>query len=150
MNYVVTGSAGFIGSHIAEYLIDHGHDVTVVDNMATGNMGNIQQLRDTPHFHFVQGSITDSGLLKDTFKNAQGIFHQAAIPSIPRSIKDPVATNEVNVNGTLPGARGGEGVRGEEGGVCVPGIRRHAEPAGESGKNSLSKLQIQEIRKKSL
>ncbi len=91
------GSSG----HIAEYLIDHGHDVTVVDNLATGNMGNIQQLRDTPHFHFVQGSITDLDLLNDTFKNADGIFHQAAIPSVPRSIKDPVATNDANVNGTI-------------------------------------------------
>jgi UDP-glucose 4-epimerase len=93
----VPGSSG----HIAEYLIDHGHDVTVVDNLATGNMGNIQQLRDTPHFHFVQGSITDLDLLNDTFKNADGIFHQAAIPSVPRSIKDPVATNDANVNGTI-------------------------------------------------
>ncbi len=101
MNYVVTGGAGFIGSHIAEYLIDHGHDVTVVDNLATGNMGNIQQLRDNPHFHFMQGSITDPEILKDTFKNADGIFHQAAIPSVPRSIKDPVATNDANVNGTI-------------------------------------------------
>ena len=101
MNYVVTGGAGFIGSHIAEYLIDHGHDVTVVDNLATGDMGNIQQLRDNPHFHFMQGSITDPEILKDTFKNADGIFHQAAIPSVPRSIKDPVATNDANVNGTI-------------------------------------------------
>ncbi len=101
MDSVVTGGAGFIGSHIAEYLIDHGHEVTVIDNLATGNMGNIQHLRDNPHFHFVQGSITDPGLLKYTFKNADGIFHQAAIPSVPRSIKDPVATNEVNVHGTI-------------------------------------------------
>jgi len=101
MNSLVTGGAGFIGSHIAEYLIDHGHEVTVIDNLATGNMGNIQHLRDNPHFHFVQGSITDPGLLKDTFRNADGVFHQAAIPSVPRSIKDPVATNDANVNGTL-------------------------------------------------
>ena len=91
------GSSG----HIAEYLIDHGHDVTVVDNLATGNMGNIQQLRDNPHFHFVQGSITDSRLLNDVFRGSDGIFHQAAIPSVPRSIRDPVATNDANVNGTI-------------------------------------------------
>jgi len=93
----VPGSSG----HIAEYLIDHGHDVTVVDNLATGNMGNIQQLRDNPHFHFVQGSITDSRLLNDVFRGSDGIFHQAAIPSVPRSIRDPVATNDANVNGTI-------------------------------------------------
>ncbi|MCQ8893256.1 MAG: SDR family oxidoreductase [Methanolinea sp.] len=101
MNYVVTGGAGFIGSHIIEYLVDHGHDVTVVDNLFSGKKENIRHLLDHPRFHFVQGSITDSGLLDDTFRNADGIFHQAAIPSVPRSIRDPVATNEVNVNGTL-------------------------------------------------
>lgn len=101
MNYLVTGGAGFIGSHIAEYLIDRGHSVTVVDNLFSGKKENIRHLLDTPHFKFVQGSITDPDLLKDTFKNADGIFHQAAIPSVPRSIRDPVATNNTNVNGTL-------------------------------------------------
>jgi len=95
MNFLVTGGAGFIGSHLAEYLVDRDHEVTVIDNLATGNMGNIQHLRDNPLFHFVQGSITDPGLLKETFKNADGIFHQAAIPSVSRSIQDPVATNDV-------------------------------------------------------
>jgi len=101
MNYVVTGGAGFIGSHIAECLVDHGHDVTVVDNLFSGKEENIRHLFNNPHFYFVQGSITDPDLLKDIFKNADGIFHQAAIPSVPRSIRDPVATNEVNVGGTL-------------------------------------------------
>ena len=101
MKYVVTGGAGFIGSHITEYLVNHGHDVTVVDNLFSGKKENLRHLCDNPHFHFMQGSITNTVLLKEVCRDADGIFHQAAIPSVPRSIQDPVATNEVNVNGTL-------------------------------------------------
>jgi UDP-glucose 4-epimerase len=101
MNYLVTGGAGFIGSHIAEYLIDHGHDVTVVEYLFSGKKENIRHLFDNPHFHFVQGSITDSGLLKDTFKNADGIFHQAAIPSVPRSIENPAFETPLNIQGSI-------------------------------------------------
>jgi len=101
MKYVVTGGAGFIGSHLAECLVDWGHDVTVIDNLFSGRKENIRHLFDNPHFHFVQGSITNPDLLEDVFRGADGIFHQAAIPSVPRSIKDPVATNDANVNGTL-------------------------------------------------
>jgi UDP-glucose 4-epimerase len=101
MNYVVTGGAGFIGSHIAEHLIHHGHDATVLDNLFSGKKDNIRHLLDHPNFRFVEGSITSIDLLNDAFQNADGIFHQAAIPSVPRSIQDPVATNNANVNGTL-------------------------------------------------
>ncbi len=101
MKYVVTGGAGFIGSHIAEYLVDHGHDVTVIDNLFSGKKENIQNLIDYPHLTYVQGSITDLYLLKKAFAGMDGIFHQAAIPSVPRSVQNPVATNEANVNGTL-------------------------------------------------
>lgn len=101
MNYIVTGGAGFIGSHIAEYLVSHGHAITIIDNLHSGSAENIRHLRENPGFHFVKGSITDPGLLRDVCKGADGIFHQAAIPSVPRSIQDPVATNEANVSGTL-------------------------------------------------
>jgi len=101
MNYIVTGGAGFIGSHIAGHLFDHGHDVTVIDTLFSGKRENIRDFAGEPRFHFVQGSITDYGLMREVCKGADGIFHQAAIPSVPRSISDPVATNEANVNGTL-------------------------------------------------
>ena len=96
MNYLVTGGAGFIGSHIVEYLVDHGHDVTVVDNLFSGKKEHIRHLFYNPHFHFVQGSITSPDVLKDACRGADGVFHQAAIPSVPRSIRDPVATNDVD------------------------------------------------------
>lgn len=101
MKYVVTGGAGFIGSHITEYLLDRGHDVTVVDTLFTGKKENLRHLPDDSHLTFEQGSITDSYPLKDVCRDANGIFHEAAIPSVPRSIRDPVATNDANVNGTL-------------------------------------------------
>lgn len=101
MKYVVTGGAGFIGSHLVEYLLDRGHDVTVVDNLFTGNKENLRDLTDDPNFHFIQGSITLPDVLEDACRNVDGIFHLAAIPSVQRSISDPVATNEANVNGTL-------------------------------------------------
>ncbi|WP_336624105.1 NAD-dependent epimerase/dehydratase family protein, partial [Klebsiella pneumoniae] len=72
--------------------------MTVVDNLFSGRKGNIQYMLDNPHFHFVQGSFTDPSLLNDVFRGADGVFHQAAIPSVPRSIRDPVATNNTKVN----------------------------------------------------
>jgi len=100
LKYVVTGGAGFIGSHIAEFL-SHKHEVVILDNLSTGKRENIGFLLDMENVAFVEGSITDATLLHDVFQNAEGIFHQAAIPSVPRSIENPAATNEANVTGTL-------------------------------------------------
>jgi len=100
LRYVVTGGAGFIGSHIAESL-SKKHEVIILDNLFTGKRENIESLLDKITIEFVEGSITDSSLLHDLFQNADGIFHQAAIPSVPRSIEDPAATNEANITGTL-------------------------------------------------
>ena len=100
MKYVVTGGAGFIGSHIAESL-SKKHEVIILDNLFTGKRENIESLLDEKTIECVEGSITDSSLLHDVFQNADGIFHQAAIPSVPRSIDNPAATNEANITGTL-------------------------------------------------
>ncbi len=84
-------------SHLAQ-----NHDVVIIDNLATvpGRV-NIEHLLDHPRVTFVEGSITDLDLLTETFPGADGIFHQAAIPSVPRSVKDPLASNEANVTGTV-------------------------------------------------
>ena len=100
MRYIVTGGAGFIGSNLADTLAEH-HDIIVIDNLATGRQENIMHLLDHPRVTFVEGSVNDLDLLLDLFQGADGIFHQAAIPSVPRSVKDPLATNEANVTGTL-------------------------------------------------
>ncbi|MCJ7570577.1 MAG: SDR family oxidoreductase [Candidatus Thermoplasmatota archaeon] len=97
---IVTGGAGFIGSNLAKKLATDNKTI-VIDNLSTGFIENIQEDIDKKHIDFVKGSITDLDLLKDVFKKVDYVFHQAAIPSVPRSIKDPVLSNNANVNGTL-------------------------------------------------
>ena len=99
-NIVVTGGAGFIGSNIVKEL-EERNTVTVIDDLSTGDFKNIKDLVERKKIKFINGSITDLNLLQKTFKNIDYVFHQAAIPSVPRSIKDPIKSNLVNVNGTL-------------------------------------------------
>jgi UDP-glucose 4-epimerase len=101
MKYIVTGGAGFIGSHIAEYLSMNGHAVVIFDNLFTGKKQNIQHLLEKETVSFVEGSITDIHALKKVADRVDGIFHEAAIASVMRSLKNPLATNEANVQGTL-------------------------------------------------
>ncbi len=101
MKYIVTGGAGFIGSHIVEELVRRGDEVVILDNLFSGRIGNIQPFLSKKNVVFVRGSITDPALLKTVFEGADGVFHEAAIASVPRSIRDPAATNEANVTGTL-------------------------------------------------
>ncbi len=98
MKVVVTGGAGFIGSNLAEELLKK-HEVTVIDNLSTGRMENLHRILDK--INFIEGSITDLDLLKEAFSGSYGVFHQAAIPSVQRSVDNPLATNEANVEGTL-------------------------------------------------
>lgn len=101
MKYIVTGGAGFIGSHIAEYLSRNGHEVIIFDNLFTGKKQNIQHLLERKAVTFVEGSVTDIQVLKKIASSVDGIFHEGAIVSVPRSLKNPLATNEANVQGTL-------------------------------------------------
>ncbi|MDO9326313.1 MAG: SDR family oxidoreductase, partial [Methanoregula sp.] len=101
MKYVVTGGAGFIGSHIVEHLAENNHEVVIFDNLFSGKLVNVEPFLKKDSVTFVQGSITDLPLLQKTFSGADGIFHEGAIASVPRSIANPVATNEANVTGTL-------------------------------------------------
>lgn len=100
MRYIVTGGAGFIGSNLAEHLA-RDHEVVIIDDLTSGRRENIEQIIDNPRVTFVEGSVTDPGLLMETFPGADGIFHQAAIASVPRSVKDPLETNRVNASGTV-------------------------------------------------
>jgi UDP-glucose 4-epimerase len=101
MKYIVTGGAGFIGSHITEELVHRGDEVVILDNLFSGKKENILPFLSSGNVTFVQGSVTDPALLKTVFAGADGVFHEGAIASVPRSIKNPVATNEANVTGTL-------------------------------------------------
>lgn len=97
---VVTGGAGFIGSNLAKKLAIDNKTI-VIDDLSTGYIENIQDDVDKNHIDFIKGSITDLDLLKEVFKNIDYVFHQAAISSVPRSVKDPILSNNANVNGTL-------------------------------------------------
>jgi len=97
----VTGGAGFIGSHLAELLVSRGYHVIIIDDLSTGKKENIADLTRKDNVRFIQGSILDLHLLQESFRGVDLVFHQAALTSVPRSIEDPVSTNEVNIAGTL-------------------------------------------------
>ncbi len=100
MKALVTGGAGFIGSHLAEELAKD-NEVIILDNLSTGRMENIKDMIKKGNVKFVKGSMTDLPLLQDIIGDVDYVFHQGAIPSVPRSIKDPSASNNANINGTL-------------------------------------------------
>jgi len=95
---IVTGGLGFIGSNLVEKLIKH-NEVTIIDDQSTGKMENIQEI-DQDNLTLIKGSITDLNLTQ-IFKDHDYVLHQAALPSVPRSIKDPKSSNEANITGTL-------------------------------------------------
>jgi nucleoside-diphosphate-sugar epimerase len=96
--YLVTGGAGFIGSHLAEELVRRGHAVRVVDNLATGKRRNLAHL---PDFEFVEGDLADLAVAQRAVHGADFVLHQAAIPSVPRSVKDPITSNRANIDASL-------------------------------------------------
>jgi UDP-glucose 4-epimerase len=98
---VVTGGAGFIGSHITEGLVKRGYKVAIIDNLSTGRLSNIEPFLKGGNVEFIRGSITNLSLLRKTFSGTEYVFHEAAIPSVPRSIKNPKASHDANVTGTL-------------------------------------------------
>jgi UDP-glucose 4-epimerase len=97
--YLVTGGAGFIGSNIVQALLSKKHDVRVLDNFATGKRENLAPFRD--RIDVIEGDIRSYHLVRAAVEGVDYILHQAALPSVPRSIKDPITSNEVNVAGTL-------------------------------------------------
>jgi nucleoside-diphosphate-sugar epimerase len=102
-HYVVTGGAGFIGSHIAERLLRDGHQVRILDNLSSGRESNLRLLQDSypSQLTFHQASITDADALPEIFAGAEVVYHQAALPSVPRSIENPLEAHEQCATGTL-------------------------------------------------
>ena len=98
MRYVVTGGAGFIGSHITEKLVERSDIVTVIDNMNTGKEKNLESVKGK--INFIKGDILDVDLLEDLTKDVDGVFHQAALASVQDSFDKPDEYHNVNVNGT--------------------------------------------------
>ena len=100
--FLVTGGAGFIGSHIVAYLLKNNAGlVRVLDNLITGNYRNIQEWENHPNFEFIEGDITDTATCIHACEGMDYLSHQAALGSVPRSIKDPARTNATNVDGFL-------------------------------------------------
>ena len=100
---VVTGGAGFIGSNLAEYLLERGYPVTIVDDFSNGKEENLEGWfqRASGGATLVRANINETAIMRDAFRGAAFVFHQAAIPSVPRSIADPQATHASNISGTL-------------------------------------------------
>jgi len=101
MKYLVTGGAGFIGSHIVENLIKTKNEVVVLDNFSSGKMSNIPFTKGKKNFRLIRGDIRDVRTCRKACKGVDYVLHQAALRSVPKSMNDPYAYNDVNINGTL-------------------------------------------------
>ena len=98
---LITGGAGFIGSNLTEYFLGKGHQVVVLDNFATGHRHNVAQHEGNPNFELIEGDIRNTADCEKAVQGVDYVLHQAALGSVPRSIKDPQTSNEVNVSGFL-------------------------------------------------
>jgi len=101
MKYLVTGGAGFIGSNIVKELLRQGQEVRALDNFATGKRENILPLLKNPKLTLIEGDLRSFHIARAAVKGVDYILHQGALPSVPRSINDPITSNDVNVLGTL-------------------------------------------------
>lgn len=101
-SFLITGGAGFIGSNIVKYLLTYGaKKVRVLDNLATGSLANLEEFKANPSFEFMQGDIRNLEDCKKAMEGIDYVSHQAALGSVPRSINDPVTSNDVNISGFL-------------------------------------------------
>lgn len=98
---LVTGGAGFIGSHIVDRLLTDGFEVTVIDNLTTGRLENVANHQGRKDFHFIKSDIRKFDLVKGILRDVDAVFHEAALVGTTCSVENPVLTNEVNVTGTL-------------------------------------------------
>ena len=101
MKILITGGAGFIGSNLCDYFIAKGHQVVCLDNFATGHLHNLEAVINNPNFTLIEGDIRKIDDCKKAVHGVDFVLHEAALGSVPRSIKDPITTNDVNVTGFL-------------------------------------------------
>src|SRR2546422_1101292 len=99
MRYLVTGGAGFIGSNTVDELVSRGHSVVVLDDLSSGKEDNLAEIRNK--ITFIKGSVTDIEVVRKAMHEAEYVLHLAARTSVPRSVKDPIETNKINIDGTL-------------------------------------------------
>lgn len=98
---LITGGAGFIGSNLVEHFLSQDNEIVCLDNLSTGYKKNIEPFFENKNFKFIEGDIRDLETCKDAIKGCEYVFHEAALGSVPRSIKDPATTNSVNIDGFL-------------------------------------------------
>lgn len=98
---LITGGAGFIGSNLTEHFLNKGFEVVCLDNFSTGHRYNVEPFLENPNYVLIEGSICDLEVCRTAVENADYVLHQAALGSVPRSINDPITSNEVNVSGFL-------------------------------------------------
>src|SRR5579863_2281211 len=127
VKFIVTGGAGFIGSTLVRTLLARGK-VAVIDNLLTGHEANLAEVRDQIEFHKID--IRDAAALEPVIRGADTVFHLAAIPSVPRSIDDPVPSHEVNIDGTFNVLRA----------AAEGGVRRLVYAASSSGYGDTDEL----------
>ena len=99
MKYLITGGAGFIGSNIAAHLVEKGEQVRILDNLSSGRRENVEAILD--EIEFIEGDVRDFWTVTEAVDGIDYVLHQAALPSVPRSVKNPLTSNSVNINGTL-------------------------------------------------
>jgi nucleoside-diphosphate-sugar epimerase len=101
MKVLVTGGAGFIGSHLAEALCRRGANVVVLDNLSLGSLDNLKWRKNGDALEFIQGDVTDETLVRNAVAGCDCVFHEAAVPSVPLSVAKPIATNQQNLDAAL-------------------------------------------------
>ena len=101
MKYLVTGGAGFIGSNITKVLLERGEKVSVLDNFSTGRRENLYPFSDNKNFRLFEGDLRSFHIVREAVRDTDYVLHHGALPSVPRSINDPITTNDVNILGTL-------------------------------------------------
>ena len=100
MKTAITGGAGFIGSHLTEYLLAAGDEVAVLDDLSTGSLDNLRGVLDHPHFRFVEGTILDRAAVDSVIAGADRVFHLAAAVGVKLIVEDPLTSLRTNIHGT--------------------------------------------------